>query len=56
MFPLTVGLNFFNGQYSSHTNLILAGAMFNTVPMVIIFFIFQRYFIQGAATSGLAGR
>ncbi|MDB5078000.1 MAG: carbohydrate transporter permease [Chloroflexi bacterium] len=55
-FPLTVGLNFFNGQYSSHTNLILAGAMFNTVPMVIIFFIFQRYFIQGAATSGLAGR
>jgi multiple sugar transport system permease protein len=55
-FPLTVGLNFFNGQYSSHTNLILAGAMFNTVPMVIIFFIFQRYFIQGAATSGLGGR
>ena len=55
-FPLTVGLNFFNGQYSSHTNLILAGAMFNTIPMVIIFFIFQRYFIQGAATSGLAGR
>jgi len=55
-FPLTVGLNFFNGQYSSHTNLILAGAMFNTIPMVIIFFIFQRYFIQGAATSGLGGR
>ena len=55
-FPLTVGLNFFNGQYSSHTNLILAGAMFNTVPMVIIFFVFQRYFIQGAATSGLGGR
>lgn len=56
LFPLTVGLNFFNGQYSSHYNLILAGAMFNTIPMVIIFFIFQRYFIQGAATSGLAGR
>lgn len=56
LFPLTVGLNFFNGQYSSHYNLILAGAMFNTIPMVLIFFIFQRYFIQGAATSGLAGR
>jgi ABC-type glycerol-3-phosphate transport system permease component len=55
-FPLTVGLNFFNGQYSSHYNLILAGAMFNTIPMVIIFFVFQRYFIQGAATSGLGGR
>jgi len=56
LFPLTVGLNFFNGQYSSHYNLILAGAMFNTIPMVIIFFVFQRYFIQGAATSGLGGR
>jgi ABC-type glycerol-3-phosphate transport system permease component len=55
-FPLTVGLNFFNGQYSSHYNLILAGAMFNTLPMVVIFFVFQRYFIQGIATSGLAGR
>ncbi|HVC83582.1 MAG TPA: carbohydrate ABC transporter permease [Chloroflexota bacterium] len=55
-FPLTVGLNFFNGVYSSHYNLILAGAMFNTIPMVIIFFVFQRYFIQGAATSGLGGR
>ncbi len=55
-FPLTVGLNFFNGTYSAQTNLILAGAMFNTLPMVIIFFVFQRYFIQGAATSGLAGR
>jgi ABC-type glycerol-3-phosphate transport system permease component len=56
LFPLTVGLNFFHGQYSSQYNLILAGAMFNTIPMVIIFFIFQRYFIQGASTSGLAGR
>ena len=44
--PLTVGLNFFNGTYSAQTNLILAGAMFNTLPMVIIFFVFQRYFIQ----------
>jgi ABC-type glycerol-3-phosphate transport system permease component len=55
-FPLTVGLNFFNGTYSAQTNLLLAGAVFNTLPMVIIFFVFQRYFIQGAATSGLGGR
>ena len=55
-FPLTVGLQFFNGTYNGHPNLILAGALFNTVPMVIIFFVFQRYFIQGVATSGLAGR
>jgi len=55
-FPLTVGLTFFNGEYSAQPNLILAGAMFNTIPMVIIFFVFQRYFIQGAATSGLGGR
>jgi ABC-type glycerol-3-phosphate transport system permease component len=55
-FPITVGLTFWNGEYSAQPNLILAGAMFNTIPMVIIFFLFQRYFIQGAATSGLGGR
>jgi ABC-type glycerol-3-phosphate transport system permease component len=55
-FPLTVGLTFWNGVYSAQPNLILAGAMFNTIPMLAIFFVFQRYFIQGAATSGLGGR
>jgi ABC-type glycerol-3-phosphate transport system permease component len=55
-FTLTVGLAFFKGNYVTQYNLVLAGAMISIAPLVIIFFIFQRYFIEGLATSGLAGR
>jgi ABC-type glycerol-3-phosphate transport system permease component len=26
-----------------------------TVPVIVIFFIFQRYFVQGMAMSGMKG-
>jgi ABC-type glycerol-3-phosphate transport system permease component len=55
-YTLTVGLAFFKGNYVTQYNLVLAGAMISIAPLVIIFFIFQRYFIQGLSTSGLAGR
>jgi ABC-type glycerol-3-phosphate transport system permease component len=55
-YTLTVGLAFFKGNYVTQYNLVLAGAMISIAPLVMVFFIFQRYFIQGLATSGLAGR
>jgi multiple sugar transport system permease protein len=33
----------------------LAGSVITTVPLAIIFFIFQRYFVEGVAYSGLKG-
>lgn len=36
-------------------NTILAGTMLATVPIAIIFFAFQRYFVQGVASSGMKG-
>lgn len=55
-YTLTVGLAFFKGVHYTQFGLLLAGAMINMVPLVIIFFIFQRYFMRGISTSGLAGR
>lgn len=55
-YTLTVGLAFFKGVHFTQFGLLLAGAMINMVPLVIIFFIFQRYFMRGISTSGLAGR
>lgn len=55
MFPLTVGLNYFRNEYYTLWNLVLTGAMFNIIPMAIIFLIFQKYFVKGIATSGLKG-
>lgn len=36
-------------------NTILAGTLISTIPIAIIFFIFQRYFVQGVAASGVKG-
>ncbi len=55
-YTLTVGLTFFKGVFFTRYGLLLAGAAVNIAPLVAIFFFFQRYFMQGAATSGLAGR
>jgi multiple sugar transport system permease protein len=56
MYTLTVGLSFFKSEYYTQYNMLLAGAMINIAPLVVVFFIFQRYFMQGISTSGLAGR
>jgi ABC-type glycerol-3-phosphate transport system permease component len=55
-YTLTVGLAYFGTQNYTFYNLVLAGSTINLLPLVVIFFIFQRYFIKGISTSGLAGR
>lgn len=55
MFTLTVGLQSFKAEYYSFWNQVLAGSMFLTVPVVIVFLIFQRWFIQGITLTGMKG-
>ncbi|HST89681.1 MAG TPA: carbohydrate ABC transporter permease [Ktedonobacterales bacterium] len=55
-YTLTVGLSYFKGVNFIFYNLLLAGAAINIAPLVVLFFIFQRYFVQGISTAGLAGR
>ncbi len=54
-FPLTVGLASLKGAYTGNINLILAASMFNTVPAVLIFIFFSRYFVQGSTYAGVKG-
>jgi multiple sugar transport system permease protein len=53
MFTLPIGLNFFKGLYTTKWTLIMAGSMFNTIPVLLIFVFFQRYFIKSVATAGM---
>jgi multiple sugar transport system permease protein len=52
-FTLPIGLNFFKGIYVTRWTLIMAGSMFNTLPVLVVFVLFQRYFIKGIATAGM---
>ena len=55
MYTLPVGLFYFKSAHFTQYNLLLASSLFNTVPILILFFIFQRYFIEGAVSSGVKG-
>ncbi len=55
MYTLPLGLFFFKNAHYTEYNLLLAGSMFNTIPILILFFIFQRYFMEGAVGSSVKG-
>ncbi|MBL8134115.1 MAG: carbohydrate ABC transporter permease [Anaerolineae bacterium] len=58
LWTLPLGLSFLRGG-SGRTliwNEFLAGSVITTLPMAIIFFAFQRYFVEGVNYSGLAGQ
>ncbi|MGB0990852.1 MAG: ABC transporter permease subunit [Akkermansiaceae bacterium] len=56
-FPLSVGIYAMGADdTTSHDmSLILAGNLLMTLPVIVIFFFFQRYFIQGMSSSGVKG-
>jgi ABC-type glycerol-3-phosphate transport system permease component len=55
MYTLPLGLYFFKSAHYTEYNLLIAGSMFNSIPIIILFFIFQRYFIEGATAAAVKG-
>jgi multiple sugar transport system permease protein len=57
-FPLSLGLyaiRLDNADSGYDWTLIMAGNVLMTAPVVIVFFLFQRYFIHGMTMSGMKG-
>jgi len=52
-FPLTYGLERFVSSRSSDTHLLMAAAVLFTLPIVAAFFVAQKAFVRGVATTGL---
>lgn len=50
---LALGLALFVGQHQTEWGILMAASIIMMIPMVLIFFFFQRYFIQGFTMSGL---
>jgi ABC-type glycerol-3-phosphate transport system permease component len=53
--PISLGLLFFKGQYTVEYNLIAAGVTIVSLPVIIVFIIFQRQFIQGITAGATKG-
>jgi len=45
----------FKTEAGTEINLLMAGAMLTILPIIVLYLIAQRYFIEGIATSGLKG-
>lgn len=54
-YTLALGLQTFTTMYGSYYHLMMAASTIVLLPVLIIFFLGQRYFIEGVATSGLKG-
>jgi multiple sugar transport system permease protein len=53
--PITVGLSGFITESGAETQLIMAGSVFTTIPILVLYFFTQRQFTEGIATTGLKG-
>ncbi len=54
---LPVGLTILNSSYAGqYRPMVLAGAVLSTIPILIIYIIFQRRIIKGVMLTGMAGR
>ena len=54
MYTLPVGLPTLQGQWTDY-GLLMAGSTLAAVPTIILFLLFQRYFLQGVTVGALKG-
>jgi ABC-type glycerol-3-phosphate transport system permease component len=54
-FTLALGMNLFRGTYTEEMHYMMAIAFLMTIPMILIFFFAQRYYIRGVVLSGVKG-
>lgn len=54
-YTLQMAIANFSGEYNVDWSSLLAVSTISMIPMLIMFLAFQKYFIQGTATSGMKG-
>ena len=51
--PIPLGLMFFQGAYTRDIGLIAAGVSLSTIPVIIVYLIFQRQFVKGLTAGAV---
>jgi multiple sugar transport system permease protein len=54
-FTVAVGLRLFQGQLSTNMQDMMAASLLAVLPTILLFFLAQRYFVQGIVISGVKG-
>jgi multiple sugar transport system permease protein len=53
MYTMSLGLGTFRSEYETQWSLLMAASVIFTIPMIALFFLAQRYFVEGVVSSGL---
>jgi multiple sugar transport system permease protein len=54
--PIAYALQLFQSERSAEYGLLMAATTMSILPVVLLFFVAQKYFIEGVTLSGLGGR
>jgi arabinosaccharide transport system permease protein len=54
-FTIPIGLNSLLTPYGNNYDVLISGAVVATVPIVVVFVFFQKYFIAGLSAGGVKG-
>jgi multiple sugar transport system permease protein len=54
-FTLPVGLSYFQSLHTTDWTLLMAGSLMMILPILIVFIINQRYFVEGIKLTGIKG-
>lgn len=52
---LAVGLSYLVGQYTTRWDLQMAGSVLTVLPILLLYFVLQKYFVQSIKMTGLKG-
>lgn len=52
---LPVGIASLQAEFTSNVGLVMAGAVVGAIPMIVLFLLFQRYFLEGVRVGALKG-
>jgi multiple sugar transport system permease protein len=56
MRTIPIGLSYFVGQYGTAWNLLMAGSVIALLPVLVIYLLAQKTFVQGITLTGMGGR
>jgi multiple sugar transport system permease protein len=54
-YTIALGLSTFKGLYNTQWQFLMAASTVMIVPIIVLFFLTQRYFVQGIVTTGTKG-
>jgi multiple sugar transport system permease protein len=52
---LTAGLSIFLGNHNTDYGVLMAGAIISAIPVLIVFILLQKYFVEGITLTGMKG-